>query len=163
MLNLLAEAWHGGLTEFSVFVLRMLFVPLLIYNLTWSTKTCLSFLRSHMMTIALPSLMIMFMSAGTLIRQIQFFSGYPNEYVGPIALTSLCLLILASCIAAIGHNYNLATKFSSFYWLVQDRYFPLALRTAELARLDRDYVEAVLDNAETTVAVRLAQKVLGSK
>lgn len=160
MLTLLADAGQHGLTPFSILVLRSLLVPLLLYNLIWSFQGIFHFWKTHVFPVSIYKAMIFLFTAGVVVRQINFFVGYPTEDFSVGALIAVCFTALASITAAVTHRLNLATRLKTYYWLMMHENMDVAVRAAELSRFDREYMEGVMDNAETTIAVSMAQKAM---
>lgn len=163
MLSLLDNVLAAGIVPASVYILRALFIPLLIYNLMWSAKSGLLFWRQHEFPISMYKTMIFFFTAGALARAFGFFWNYPHTDLSPMALVGVCLTIVASILAAYTHRFNLAQQLRTFYWLVSHQNVEIASRAAELAKFDKEYMKGVLDNAETDIAVGLAKKVMRKK
>lgn len=160
MLNLLDNLWAAGVVPVSVFFLRALFIPLLIYNLAWSAKGGIRFWKEHEFPISMYKTMIFFFSAAALARAAGFYWDYPAADMSPMSLVGVCLTIIASILAAYTHKFNLAQQLRTFYWLVAHKHADIAVRAAELAKFDEEYMRGVMDNAETDVAVGIAKKTM---
>lgn len=160
MLNLLDNLLAAGVIPASVFILRALFIPLLLYNLWWSGKGGITFWRQHEFPISMYKTMIFFFTLAALARATGFFHGYPDSDMTPMSLVGVCLTIIGSILAAYTHKFNLAQQLRTFYWLVANKHVEIAVRAAELAKFDKEYMKGVLDNAETDIAVGLAKKAM---
>lgn len=163
MLTLLDSLWAAGVVPASVYLLRALFIPLLLYNLWWSGKGGILFWKAHEFPISMYKCMIFFFTAAALARAMGFFWDYPGADLSPMSLMGVCLTIIASILAAYTHKFNLAAQLKTFYWLVSNKHAELAVRTAELAKFDKEYMKGVLDNAETDIAVGLAKKAMTNR
>lgn len=161
MLTLLADTFSLGFSATALLFVRLLMTPFLIYNLVWSFKGCLDFLKGRNYPACLYESVIFFMSFGCLGYNALVFAGRTaSEWSHPYSLALQCVFFLAVLIATIGKRLSLTSRFEKFYWLLTGTNLDVALRIAEMNQLDESFTHATLDAAEGTLAIRLAQKAM---
>jgi hypothetical protein len=163
-MNQLANAFSLGFAATTLLVLRLIMIPFLIYNLSWSVKSFWNFVTGKNYPACLYESMIFFMSMGLLGYHLLTLSGhYNSEWSSPIALVLHCLFFLAVIISTIGKRVSLTNNFEAFSWLMTSENLDVAVRVAHLNELDSEYTLRALEAAETTLALRLARKAINDR
>lgn len=158
----MVDLFSGGLTETSILILRLLMTPLLVYNMTWSIAGFKSLIKGVSFPASIYQSVVFLMSFGLLgFNLMAFLGNEASAWSLPFSLIFLCAFFLASILAFFGNKYAVAEGFERFYWLFKEGHMGLALRIADLNRLDPDYAEETLALAEAGLALHLAKKLVG--
>jgi hypothetical protein len=160
-MEMLAEHFSLGVTTTTTLVMRMLMVPLLLYNMFWSFKGFWQFVKG----IAYPGSLY---SAVVFLGAVALMMGHMLAFTGKAVYDqSSIYILLIQCIwfAAVlttiyGKTVTIRTKADDFFWLFNNNNLDLALRTAHLAEFDRSFTQDVIDSAENTAAMKLVSKAL---
>lgn len=159
MLELLSGDFSLGLVGTSVLIIKMLMLPLILYNLSWSFRGLWQFLRGISFPTSVYQSVIFFTSIGLLGYQLlAIFGRTSSSWSEPYALALQCIFFLSMTCAFIGRRAAITVDFARFYWLFQSNNLDVAVRAAELNQLDPEYAENALHMAETGMAFHLARK-----
>ena len=150
-----------GLATTALLVLRMLMTPLLIYNMGWSFKGFRQLLRGDAYPTSLYQTVV-FMFSGAVLgyNGLTFTGRVVSDWSEPWSLGFQCMIVVASVCAFIGRRVAVTVDFEKFYWLFSSNNLDIAVRAAELNMADPEYIEEMLNVAETTVAVRMAKRAI---
>lgn len=161
MLNLWADTLALGLSATALLVLRLIMVPLLIFNISWSYKGFKWVLKGASFPTSIYQSVVFLMSMGLLgYHALTIGGALLDPWALPFSLALQCMFFLASLLAFAGRQYAIVFKFEQFYWLFDEDHLDIAVRAAQINKFDPVYADAVLDAAEADVALKMAKKAL---
>lgn len=144
-------------------VLRILMLPLLVYNMCWSYTGFYSLMRGRDFPTSIYQSVIFSFCVGILGAQVMWLLGVQSSITPPGALLALCFFFLGNILAAFGRKYHSIMDFDKFYWLFHDDNLDMAVRAAKLNEFDPKFTRALIDNAEAQMAVEMVRRTMHKK
>lgn len=164
MLELLEGHYSLGLAATALIVLRLLMIPILTYNILWSAKGFWQLLRGITFPTSIYQSVVFLFSSGVMGYHILAFFGQASTgWSVPWSLGLQCVVLLASVLAFVGRKISIVLDFEKFYWIFSSDNLDLAMRVSEMNQMDPHYTKQMVEAAETTLAIRLAQKAVNGK
>lgn len=155
---MIAVHLDAGLVAISVFLIRMIMVPMLLYNVWWSFVGAKKLLRGTFTPAMIHEASVFFFSLGLLgYHSLAAVGRIDGGWAAPYSLALQCILFVATLCALIGHRLAITVKFERLYWLFTNNNLDVAVRAAHLNAIDPEYIEGALTAAEATLAVRIIQ------
>ena len=163
MLDIVVEAfmnhWELGFPAAALIMMRLLMVPLLIYNMSWSSMGFKDLVAGRPFPTAIYRSTVFTFSAAALgYHALAFIGREVSEWSVLWSFFLQCAFMLGCVAAAIGRKLAITAHFESFYWLFSSNNLDIAVRSAQLNEVDPDYTEAMLGAAEAAMAVKIAKK-----
>lgn len=149
--NLTFVAW-------ALLLIRFAMLPLVVYNIAWSFRSCVDFIMGRNFPASLYESMVFFMSMGLMgYHLLSFLGRTTSDWSHSYSLALQCFFFLASLVAAIGRRLAMTVDFEKFYWLFKDNHLEMAIRIAEINHIDPEFAEETLSKAEKAMTSRLAK------
>lgn len=164
MIELFASHIELGLAASALLILRLLIIPLLVYNMSWSFSGFRELIKGNSYPTSLyQTVVFMFTGASLGYAILTFFGRMVSEWSLPWSLAFQCMILLGSIAALIGRKVSITVDFERFYWLFTSDNLDVATRMAELNVRDPEFTQSVLETAEATLAIKLAREVVNGK
>lgn len=160
-MTLWAEVMSLGFTAQATLLVRLLMVPLILYNLGWTFRGFVELLKGIPYPTSIYQSVVFLMSSGLLGFHILAFMGRSSPSWNSAALAMQCLFLLACILALVGRRIAISMNFERYYWLFETNNLDVAIRMGKINQLDPKFASATLESAETTLAIRLARKATG--
>lgn len=153
-----------GLAASALLILRVMLVPLLLYNMRWSFSGFVDLIKGNSYPTSLyQTVVFMFSGASLGYNVVTFLGRTVSTWSIPWSLAFQCMILVAGVAALIGNKVAATVRFERFYWLFSSNNLDVATRMAEINMIDPDFAQGTLEAAEATVSLRMAKEALDGK
>lgn len=158
---MLNDPLNLGLVTIALAVLRILMIPLIVYNLVWTVGGVVDLVKGQALSSSIHKTTVFFFSAGVLGYHMLAFLGHSAlDWTTPWSLLLQCVLFLATIMALVSKGFAVASDFDESDWLFTNNNLDVAVRIAEMNQLDPEFTKNMLEAGESTMAVHLAKKAI---
>lgn len=159
-MNQLVDHFSLGLPSNALMIIRMLMVPLLIYNLSWSIKGFWQLIRGIPYPTSVYQSATFLSTLGVLALHNLAFAGRPfQNWSLPYLLMIHCAFFASAAASAYGRRISIVNQFEKFYWLFNKGNLDLAARVSVLAEQNLEFTTRAIETAETALSLEFISKV----
>ncbi len=149
------------LIEIKVLLFRMLMIPLILFNLSFTAPGFWQVMRGNLNPSSLYRSVLFFGLVPQLGFHLTSLSSMEQVGEGPLTLLWLMFFMLFNVGAAAGRVLNQFGKFDDLIELYQSQHIGTAIRVVQLSNLDRETMERYLNKVEIEVVKKVVAEDVG--